>query len=178
MLRVWMDVFEAIKGRRSVREFRPDPVKEGDLKKILEAAQQAPSAGHCQPLELVVVKNQAQKERLARAALEQTFIAEAPVAIVVCANAARTSRRYGRRGEELYCIQDTAAATQNIHLAAYALGYATCWIGAFDEDAVAEVIKAPVGVRPLAIVPIGKPAEKPSPPQRMPLSKIVREDRF
>ncbi|MDH5442977.1 MAG: nitroreductase family protein [Hadesarchaea archaeon] len=178
MLRVWMDVFEAIKGRRSVREFRPDPIKEGDLKKILEAAQQAPSAGHCQPLEMVVVKDQAQKERLARAALGQTFIAEAPVAIVVCADVARTSRRYGRRGEELYCIQDTAAATQNIHLAAYALGYATCWIGAFDEGAVAKVIKAPAGVRPLAIVPIGKPAEKPSPPQRIPLSKIVREERF
>ncbi len=173
-----MDVFEAIKGRRSVREFRSDPVKEGDLRKILEAAQQAPSAGHCQPLELVVVKDQAQKERLARAALEQTFIAEAPVAIVVCANVARTSRRYGRRGEELYCIQDTAAATQNIHLAAYALGYATCWVGAFDEGAVAEVIKAPAGVRPLAIVPIGKSAEEPSPPQRIPLSKIVHENYY
>ena len=173
-----MDVFEAIKGRRSVREFESTPVKEKDLEKILDAARWAPSAGHCQPLELVVVKDQVTKQGLVRAALEQTFIAEAPVAIVVCANVARTSRRYGRRGEELYCIQDTAAATQNIHLAAYALGYATCWVGAFDEGAVAEVIKAPVGVRPVAIVPIGKPAEKPSPPQRIPLSKIVREDRF
>ncbi len=173
-----MDVFEAIKGRRSVREFESTPVKEKDLEKILDAARWAPSAGHCQPLELVVVKDQAQKERLARAALGQTFIAEAPVAIVVCTNVARTSRRYGRRGEELYCIQDTAAATQNIHLAACALGYATCWVGAFDEDAVAEVIKAPAGVRPVAIVPLGRPAEKPSPPQRMPLNKIVREDEF
>lgn len=173
-----MDVFEAIKGRRSVREFESTPVKEKDLEKILDAARWSPSAGHCQPLELVVVKDQSQKERLARAALDQTFIAEAPVAIVVCANVARTSRRYGRRGEDLYCIQDTAAATQNIHLAAYALGYATCWVGAFDEDAVAEVIKVPAGVRPVAIVPIGKPAEKPSPPQRMQLSKIMREDSF
>ncbi len=173
-----MDVFEAIKGRRSVREFESTPLKEKDLEKILDAARWAPSAGHCQPLELVVVKDQAQKERLARAALGQTFIAEAPVAIVVCANVARTSRRYGRRGEELYCIQDTAAATQNIHLAAYALGYATCWVGAFDEDAVAGVIKAPAGVRPIAIVPLGRPAEKPSPPQRMPLNKIAREDEF
>ena len=173
-----MDVFEAIKGRRSVREFESTPVKEKDLEKILDAARWAPSAGHCQPLELVVVKDQAQKERLVRAALGQTFIAEAPVAIVVCANVARTSRRYGRRGEELYCIQDTAAVAQNIHLAAYALGYATCWVGAFDEDAVAEVIKTPAGVRPVAIVPIGKPAEKPSPPQRMPLSKIVHKNQF
>lgn len=171
-------MFEAIRDRRSVREFEFTPVKDGDLEKILDAARLAPSAGNCQPLELVVVKDQAQRERLARAALGQTFIAEAPVAIVVCADIARTSRRYGRRGEELYCIQDTAAATQNILLTAYSLGYATCWVGAFDDDAVAEVIKTPSGVRPVAIVPIGKPAEKPSPPKRMPLSKIVHKDRF
>lgn len=146
--------------------------------KILNSAIMAPSAGNCQPWEFVVVKDQAQKERLVHAALGETFIVEAPVNIVVCANVPRTSRRYGRRGEELYCIQDTAAAVQNILLAAYALGYATCWVGAFDEYAVAEVIKAPAGVRPIAIVPIGKPAEKPSPPQRMPLSKITHENKF
>jgi len=177
-LGVWTDVFDAIKGRRSVREFKSAPVKEKDLEKILDAARLAPSAGHCQPLELVVVKDQSQKDRLASAALDQMFIAEAPVAIVVCANVPRTSRRYGRRGEELYCIQDTAAATQNILLAAYALGYATCWVGAFDEDAVASVIKAPADVRPVAIIPLGRPAEEPSPPQPMPLSKIVHEDKF
>lgn len=178
MLAVWMDVFEAIRGRRSVREFRSTPVKEKDLEKILDAARLAPSAGHCQPLELVVVKDQTTKQGLARAALGQMFIAEAPVAIVVCANISRTSRRYGRRGEELYCIQDTAAAVQNILLAAYALGYATCWVGAFDDDAVAGVIKAPAGVRPVAIIPLGKPAEEPGPPQRIPLGKIVHEDKF
>jgi nitroreductase len=173
-----MDVFDAIKGRRSVRAFRSDPVKEEDLQRILDAARLAPSAGNCQPLELVIVRDRATKQRLAHAAHGQSFIAEAPVAIVVCANIPRASRRYGRRGEELYCIQDTAAATQNIHLAAYALGYATCWIGAFDEKAAADVIKAPPGVKPVAIVPIGKPAEKPIAPQRMPLSKIVHEDSF
>jgi len=173
-----MDVFDAIKGRRSVRAFRSDPVKEEDLQRILDAARLAPSAGNCQPLELVVVRDRATRQRLALAAHGQSFIAEAPVAIVVCANIPRTSGRYGRRGEELYCIQDTAAATQNIHLAAYALGYATCWIGAFDEGIAADAIKAPAGVRPLAIVPIGKPAEKPSPPQRMPLDKIVHENGF
>ncbi len=173
-----MEVFEAISGRRSVREFKPDPVNEGDLRKILDAGRMAPSAGNCQPTEFVVVKDQAIKQRLARAAYGQTFVAEAPVVIVVCANVPRTSRRYGRRGEELYCIQDTAAATQNIHLAAYALGYASCWVGAFDEDAVAGIIKAPSGVRPLAIVPIGRPAEKPSAPPRRRLEEIVHEDTF
>ena len=173
-----MDLLEAIKGRRSVREFKPDPVKDEDLQKILDAGRLAPSAGNCQPLELVVVKDPSVKRGLATAALEQTFIAEAPVVIVACANVPRTSRRYGRRGEELYCIQDTAAATQNMLLVAYSLGYGTCWIGAFDDDAVAEVIQTPPGVRPVAIIPLGRPAERPSPPPRRPLSEIVHENKF
>jgi len=173
-----MDVLEAIKGRRSVREFKPDPVKDEDLKRILEAGRWSPSAGNCQPSEFVVVKDPTVKRRLATAALEETFISEAPVVIVVCANMPRTSWRYGRRGEELYCIQDTAAATQNMLLAAYSLGYGTCWVGAFDDDAVAEVIRVPPGVRPVAIIPLGRPAERPSPPSRRPLSEIVHENKF
>jgi len=173
-----MDLLEAIKGRRSVREFKPDPVKDEDLKRILEAGRWAPSAGNCQPIELVVVKDPSVKQQLATAALEETFIAEAPVVIVVCANMPRTSWRYGRRGEELYCIQDTAAATQNMLLTAYSLGYGTCWVGAFDDDAVAEVIRVPPGVRPVAIIPLGRPAERPSPPSRRSLSEIVHENGF
>jgi nitroreductase len=176
MLRVWMDVFEAIKGRRSVRAFKPDPVDEGDLEKILDAGRSAPSAGNCQPWEFVVVRDEAIKQKLVRAALGQSFLAEAPIVVVVCANVPRTSGRYGRRGAELYCIQDTAAAIQNILLSAYALGYGTCWMGAFDEESVAKVIKAPPHIRPLAIIPIGRPAEKPAPTSRLPLKKIVHEN--
>jgi nitroreductase len=173
-----MDVFEAIKGRRSIREFKPEPVKDEDLQKILDAGRLAPSAGNCQPSELVVVKEPSIKRRLAAAALEQTFIAEAPVVIVVCANIPRTSRRYGRRGQELYCIQDTAAATQNILLAAYSLGYGTCWVGAFDEGAVADVIQVPSGVRPVAITPLGRPVENPILPKRRSLDEIVHINGF
>lgn len=173
-----MDVLEAIRGRRSIREFKPDPVKDEDLRKILDAGRLAPSAGNCQPFEFVVVKDPAVKQKLVRAALWQTFMAEAPVVIVVCANVSRTSMRYGRRGEELYCIQDTAAATQNMLLAAHSLGYGTCWVGAFDEEVAAEAIRAPPEIRPLAIIPLGRPAEKPSMPPRMPLSRIVHEDHF
>jgi nitroreductase len=173
-----MDVFEAIKGRRSIREFKSEPVKDEDLQKILDAGRLAPSAGNCQSSELVVVKEPILKRRLAAAALEQTFIAEAPVAIVVCANIPRTSRRYGRRGQELYCIQDTAAATQNILLAAYSLGYGTCWVGAFDEGAVADVIQVPSGVRPVAIIPLGRPVENPIPPKRRSLDEIVHINGF
>jgi nitroreductase len=173
-----MDVFEAIKGRRSIREFKPDPIDEKDLTKILNAGRLSPSAGNCQPWEFVVVRDQGIKRKLVRAALGQSFIAEAPVVVVVCANVPRSSARYGRRGAELYCIQDTAAAIQNMHLAAYALGYGTCWVGAFDEDAAAEIIETPPHVRPVALIPIGKPAEKPAPTPRIPLNKIVHENKF
>lgn len=173
-----MEVFEAIHGRRSIRAFTSDPVKEENLKKILEAAVAAPSAGNRQPWEFVVVKSAQQKKALAEAAFGQSFIEEAPVAIVVCTNAPRSSRVYGGRAEKLYCIQDTAAAIQNIHLSAYALGYGSCWVGAFDEQAVAKAIGAPKEIRPVAIIPIGRPAEKPRATPRLPLSRVVREESF
>ncbi|MCD6248295.1 MAG: nitroreductase family protein [Hadesarchaea archaeon] len=173
-----MDVFEAINGRRSIRQFTSEDVPDGDLMRILDSATKAPSAGNCQPWEFVVVKDPATKQRLARAALGQQFVAEAPVVIVVCANIPRTSSRYGRRGANLYAIQDTAAAAQNIHLAAFALGYGTCWVGAFDDEEVSKVIGSPEEIKPVAIIPLGKPAESPAPPPRLPLEKIVHRNSF
>ncbi len=172
-----MDTLEAIRKRRSVRSFKPDPIPEEDLRKILEAASWAPSAGNCQPLELVVVKDPGVKEEVMEAAFGQSFVGEAPVVVVVCAEVERTTRRYGRRGE-LFYVQDTAAATQNLLLAATALGYGTCWVGAFSEEEVAKALRLPRGVRPLAIVPIGKSAESPEAPPRLPLREIVHRDRY
>ncbi|MEM4724506.1 MAG: nitroreductase family protein [Candidatus Hadarchaeum sp.] len=173
-----MDVFEAIKGRRSIRSFIPEPIKDADLEKILEAGIAAPSAGNCQPWEFVIVKDLKNKQKLVQAARGQSFLAEAPVVIVICADINRTASRYGDRGKNLYCIQDTAAVAQNIHLAAYALGYGTCWVGAFDEKAVAEAIKAPEGIRPLIMIPIGKPREKPKPTSRAPLKERIHLETF
>ncbi|MEW6592128.1 MAG: nitroreductase family protein [Candidatus Hadarchaeota archaeon] len=172
-----MDVFEAMKARRSVRAFKQEPLAEGDLEKILEAARQAPSAGNTQPWDFVVVGNEHVKEGLVHAS-GQKFISQAPVVVVVCADTKRASAAYGKRGGELYCIQDTAAAVEHIHLAAVALGYGTCWVGAFDEGAAAKAIDAPEGVRPVAIIPMGRPAEKPKPTSRLPLGKIVHENGF
>lgn len=161
-----------------MRAFKPEPLKDGDLEKILDAGRLAPSAGNCQPWNFVVVKDKGVKQDLAKAALGQSSVAEAPVAVVVCVDLTRAASRYGKRGKELYCIQDTAAAVQNMHLAAVALGYGTCWVGAFEEGAVAKVINAPADVRPVAIVPIGRPAQTPSPTPRLSLDEIVRKDTF
>jgi len=173
-----LDLFEAIRGRRSVRAFTKEDVPDDVVEKLIDAARWAPSAGNIQPWEFVVVRNPETKRRLAAAALYQDFIAEAPVVVVVCANERRSAMGYGRRGATLYCIQDCAAATQNMLLAAHALGLASCWVGAFSEDEVREVIEAPDGVRPVAIVPIGHPAERPRPPPRRPLNHIIHYERF
>jgi nitroreductase len=173
-----MDVFEAIKGRRSIRTFRNRDIPQEMVDKLIDAAHWAPSAGNIQPWEFIVVRKPETKRMLVKAALEQTFIEEAPVVIVVCANENRSSQGYGTRGKTLYCLQDTAAAIQNIHLAAYALGLGTCWVGAFREEEARKILKIPDGVRPVAIIPVGYPAEKPPPRSRRPLSQIVHYETF
>ncbi len=173
-----MDVFEAIKKRRSVRAYTNEEVSEEDVERLIEAARWAPSAGNIQPWKFVIVTNAETKRKLSDAALHQTFIEEAPVVIVVCADVPRSSWGYGSRGTNLYCLQDTAAATENMLLAAQALGLATCWVGAFHEDAVAKVMNTPRNVRPVAIVPVGHPAEKPRVPSRRSVGEIVHYERF
>lgn len=173
-----MELFEAIKNRRSIRAFRPEPIPDDVLNKILEAACWAPSAGNLQPWEFIVVKDLAIKRGLSRAALDQSFIYEAPVDVVVCANEDRSSWRYGARGRDFYSLCDSSAATQNLLLVAHGLGLGACWIGAFHDEEVSRVLGLPSGVRPVAIVPIGYPDEKPSPPSRLPLKRVVHRDKY
>ena len=173
-----MDVLEAIKGRRSIRAFKSEDVPPEIVEKLIDAARWAPSAGNIQPWEFIIVRNPEIKRNLAKAALNQSFIEEAPVVIVVCADEIRSSQGYGVRGKTLYCIQDTAAATQNIHLAAYSLGLGTCWVGAFNEEEARKILEIPEGVRPVAIIPVGYPAEKPSARNRRPLNQIIHYEKF
>jgi nitroreductase len=173
-----LDLFEAIRQRRSIRAYTKEDVSEEEVKKLINAARWAPSAGNIQPWEFIIVRNAETKRKLSAAALDQTSIEEAPVVIVVCANQKRSAWGYGQRGVTLYCLQDTAAATQNLLLAAYALGLGTCWIGAFQEDEARQALNVPMGVRPVAIIPVGNPAEKPLAPSRRPLTEIVHYEKF
>lgn len=168
-----MDIFDAIVHRRSVRRFRPDPLTSAQLTRVLDAARWAPSAGNRQALEIVVVQDAARRSALARAALDQWFIAEAPVVLVFFAAPSRNRDRYGRRGVELYAVQDATIACAHAHLAAAALGLGSCWIGAFDELKVAELLGAARDERPVAILPIGWPAEEPPPSARRSLEDLV-----
>jgi len=169
-------VLEVIKNRRSIRSFKKDPIPEEYLKLILEAGIWAPSAGNLQPWYFVVVRDPEVKKLLSISALNQTFISQAPVVIVVCALPWVSSSRYGKRGEELYCLQDTAAAIQNMLLAAASLGIGSCWVGAFDEEAVRKILGLNSKVRPVAIIPMGYPAKIPTPPPRRSIKEVVLEE--
>jgi len=175
---VKLDVLEAVKDRRSIRAFKNQGVPAEIVQKLIDAAQWAPSAGNIQPWEFIIVRKPEIKRKLVEAALGQMFIEEAPVVIVVCANEERSSQGYGVRGKTLYCIQDTAAAMQNIHLTAYSLGLGTCWVGAFREEEAREILKIPRGMRPVAIIPVGYPAEAPTARSRKPISQMVHYETF
>ena len=161
-----MELSEAINGRHCVRRFRPDEIEEEKVEGILEAAKEAPSAGNLQARDVIVVRDSDKRRELADAAFSQNFVSEAPLVIVVCANPGKSSAKYGSRGEELYCIQDATAAVQNILLMVHSLGLGACWVGAFDENSVREVLGIPSEIRPVAIIPVGYPAEEPSAPPR------------
>lgn len=168
-----MDDHTMFRRRFSCRSYRHDPVPRSAIDAMLDAALWAPSAGNLQPWRFVVVLEAGLRRALASAAYGQSFVAAAPTVIVVCAVPDESARHYGRRGHDLYCLQDTAAATENLLLAAVDLGLGACWVGAFDEHAVARVLTLPDGWRPVAMVPVGFPAEREGRRSRRPLSDVT-----
>jgi len=172
-----MEVGRCIRERTCVRGYRQDNIPESDLDYVLDSAVQAPSAGNSQDWEFIVVKSADGKRALADATeYSQDFIAKAPVIIVVCSNLKRS--KYGQRGHDMYSIQDTAAAAQNMMLAAWDKGLGTCWIGAFREGDVSEALRLPEGVRPVAMFPLGYPSGKTRKPGRRNMKEVVHQERF
>lgn len=168
-----MEFSEVIAKRRSVRHFNSKlEVSEADIRALLEAAVAAPTAGNIQPWRFTVVRTLEARERLA-GALRQRWATAAPVVIVVSLDPRPCAARYGDRGEFLYGIQDTAAAVENILLTAVDRGLASCWIGAFDEEAVRDAIGVSAPITPVAILPIGYSAESAGRPARRPLAEVT-----
>ncbi len=159
--------------RFSCRVFGPEPVPLATVERLLEAARWAPSAGNVQATRFVVVTRLEARQKLAEAAFGQRFIADAPVVFVVCALPEVVGRQYGDRGRELYCIQDAAAATENLLLAATVHGLGSCWIGAFHERAVAKALSLERDWRPVALVPVGRVRKGPSQRCRLPLRTLA-----
>ena len=172
-----MDLFEVFKTRRSMRAFTDQPVEAEKLQAILEAINLAPSAGNLQGYEVFVVHSKPVREAIAKAAYDQEFIVQAPVALVFCANPARSAERYGERGKTLYCVQDATIACTHAHLAAVALGLSSVWVGAYDDDGVRQAIGIGKELRPVAVLPIGYGARSPKARPRRELADLVHEIR-
>ncbi len=172
-----MNTLECIKTRRSIRKYNPTPIGEDVMFRIMEAAIHAPSSRNAQNWEFIIVRNETTKKKLAEASYQKELVENAPVVIVVCSDNNKLSQ-YGERGRNLFSIQNTAAAAQNLMLAAWELGIGSCWIGGFDETEVANAVILPSHVRPMMIITLGYPAEKPNPPKRWDLKEVVRWERY
>lgn len=173
-----MELFEAIRKRQSVRNYLAKHVEEEILVKILEAANQAPSAGDSQGYEIVAVDDSFLLSQMWKALSDQSFPKPAPLALVFCANEERSGAKYGARGKDLYSVQDATIAAAYAQLAATGLGLHTVWVGAFDEEEVRKTIEAPAHIRPVAIIPLGYSEQQPAPTSRRALSDLVHRDKF
>jgi nitroreductase len=159
----------------SVRQFKHESIPEPTVSRLLEAACWAPSAGNLQPWYFYVVLNNEMKAAIAKACYEQNQVEEAPVVIVVTADPARSNERYAERGAQLYCLQDTAAAIQNLLLAAEGLGLGACWVGAFDEVEVQKIVEAPPRLRAVAVICLGYSNEqRPHPKERLRVAEVAK----
>jgi nitroreductase len=170
-----MDVFEAIRARKSVRSYQARPVEPEKLRRVLEAARLAPSARNEQEWRFVVVTDREKRQRLAHEASSEHFMGQAPVIIAACA---QTDRRIMRCGQQAYPI-DVAIAIDHLTLAAVAEGLGTCWIGSFDPAEVRRILEIPESVEVVELLPLGYPSEpRPVPKSRLPFDTIVRFERW
>jgi nitroreductase len=164
------DVLKAIKNRRTIRRFKPNPIDEEKIQMILDAGRWAPSFSNLQPWRFIVIKDQKLKNALDKAARESVLhlgINEAPVVILVCVD---------RRIDPLHAIEAGSAATQNMTLAAYSLGLGAGWIGIWGTEAEAsiqKILKLPETVRAVSLLPIGIPDESPE-GHRKPIEELTQ----
>jgi len=166
---------DAIKTRKSVRKYLDKPVEDGKLSAVLEAGRLAPSASNRQEWRYVIVRDPETRKKIAEAATGQTFVGEAPVIVVACAE---TDGHIMSCGQPCYPI-DVAISLDHMTLAATELGLGTCWIGAFDENKVKEILDIPEEIRVVELMPLGYPSD-PSPvkKKRLPLEMIVKYDHW
>jgi nitroreductase len=171
-----MEFYDVLKKRKSIRKYRPNPVSDDALNRILEAGRIAPSAKNIQPWHFIVVRDQSTKESLIDACRGQRFIAEADVVLCGCAS---EKIAWGHMGGYMSAFAiDLTIAFEHMILAAANEGLATCWIGAFEEKKVKEILQVPDDVRVVALTPIGYAAEGAKERGRKPLEEIVSYEKY
>jgi nitroreductase len=177
-----MDLFEVILKRRSIREFKPDPVSEQDLEKILEAARQSPSWANTQCWHFIVVKDSERRSSIAATGNNRGVLAikNAPVLIVACAKLGISGYYGGDKGSDAgdWFMFDLGIAMEHMALAACALGLGTVHIGLFDYAKVAEILKVPKDYRLVSMLPVGHPTHHVPARTRKLISEIVSHEIF
>ena len=162
----FMDVFDCIRTRRSVRKYKDKPVPWDNVVEIMQAGKYAPFAGNIMNCKFIVVKDEDKRRKIAEACVQQYWMQDAPIHIVVVGEPEKAERYYGTRGARLYTTQGAAAAIQNMMLAAHSLGLGSCWIGAFDEEEIRRLCNLPEHVNVQGIVTIGYADEQPEMPPK------------
>jgi len=171
-----MGFYDVLKKRKSVRKYKSDPIPDDVLNRILEAGRIAPSAKNIQPWRFIVVKDPEIKKKVAQASRGQLWIADADVILVGCI---LEKIAWGRMGGYMSSGPvDLAIAIEHMILAAANEGLGTCWIGAFVEKDVKEILHVPDDVKVIALTPIGYPAEEPIDRGRKKIKEIVSYDRY
>ena len=167
-------VFNAILNRRSIRDYADEQIKDEEINQILEAGRLAPSAKNTQSWKFIVVKDKNLRKKLVPACKNQEFVGEAPVVIAGCG----TDPDYVMsNGEHAYSI-DLAIDLDHISLEAASLGLGTCWIGAFYQDQVKEILSIPEDVRVVNLLTLGYPKKLGHKTGRKPLSEIVCYNKY
>jgi nitroreductase len=173
-----MEFYEVVRTRRSIRRFKPDPVPDDVLGKVLEAVRIAPSGSNRQPWRFILVKDPAMRKRVAEACGGQMWIAEAPVVVVGCGSDIKYNRG-GWMGDRSVLV-DVAIGFTHLVLAARAEGLGTCWIGDFDNAGLRDLLGIPEDVNVAAVSPLGYPKDGrfAEPGKRKTLSEITSVDRY
>ncbi len=179
-----MDLMEAIKGRRSIRKYKPDPIPEEAVQKILEAVRWSPSWANTQCWELILVKDPNMKSRLADTLSAtnpaRSSMTEAPLVVVLCGKRGISGFKKGEtatvKGDWL--MFDTGLAMQSLCLAAHELGLGTVVVGMFDHKKAEEILDIPENIEVVAMTPLGYPAAQGGAAKRKELSEFVFLERY
>ncbi|MBU0490704.1 MAG: nitroreductase family protein [Chloroflexi bacterium] len=169
-----MDFSSLITTRYSVRAYRADPVPEGVLNRVLEAARLAPTAANRQPFRILVIPTAGREAELRRV-YDRAWFVQAPLVLIMCA---LPGEAWTRSDGLNYALVDATIAMDHLILAATEAGLGTCWVAAFDPVAARDVLGLSEGMEPVALTPLGYPADAPRPKQRKPLADLVDRERW
>ncbi|MGM0381430.1 MAG: nitroreductase family protein [bacterium] len=171
-----MELYEAIRGRRSIRKYKDKEIEADKLKKVLDTAQLAPSAKNVQPWKIILVEDEEQQNKLVAAAGNQKFIKQAPYIVVVCTSEVQSYQTHGDYMSSF--AVDGAIFMDHLTLAAYDEGLGTCWIANFNEEKIRKIMEIPDEYRVVNLSPLGYPAEEGNFAGRKPLSEIVFQNKW